>query len=181
MVKKKISRSRITPKLLLLAITLLMVIVLLYGWSSKTTNEKDNFMRLRADFKSLQAEFNKVDNGWKYDESCRALGGAYTSNVPSSCNIRIYNDTANIKAASLKSYQKILGNESWTTTEDYVNRYTINDPKKGELDGASIKFSPNYFKTSNCELTLYQSIDGSSSGVSCTMSAEDFYFRRSDV
>lgn len=48
-------------------------------------------MGLREDMKSLQVEFNKVQDGWEYDEYCHGVGGPYDKNDLITCTIEIKN------------------------------------------------------------------------------------------
>lgn len=125
-------------------------------------------MTLKQDMLSLQAEFNKVDSGWAYSESCNSKGEKFKENEASSCGISLSN-----KVSTISKYQKIL-----SEGDIYIEQDTSYKDKEGVFhDNRMVRFVGN--KKMNCELTSSFDDDKySNAWLSCSGSALDFYFPR---
>jgi len=88
--------------ILLTLLALVVVLPTAYLGYHVYLNKADarKFATLQSDFKKLQGEFNKIDPGWEYGESCVGRGGVYSDGQASSCAMSISN---NFKRATLRT------------------------------------------------------------------------------
>lgn len=137
--------------------------------------DAERFATLQLDFKKLQVEFNKIDPGWKYKEGCAAGGKLDDFKV---CTVVIQDDVQSNSADTvLSKYSRLmvqidpslsLGRKFNTTSDagSYYVGYVVDN--KNVNDGS-------------CELGAIQKGDSSVSlSLSCSNSARDFYFVRTD-
>ncbi len=136
--------------------------------SSVIDAEREGFMKLKQDFLSLQAEFNKIDPGWEYGEGCHGRGGVYEQSIPSYCFNELF--LKNKNEESVKTiYQSILNNELFISK--FSARYTSLN---------SDKFVSNSYNLSNCSSQLRLNGNTSYINISCSAPASEFYFTRTD-
>lgn len=168
--KKPTRKSLSVLKIVLLASVAIVASLFVYN-QTQLNNEKNSFMQLRSDFLSLQTEFNKVDPGWTYSESCNGKGGVYNDNEASNCSLTVYSS--------------IKGKASKNKIDEYIQK--INEilvPSNGaqlKIDGSFVKFKHSTSSNSyyaGCSSNFMD--DTSYAFVQCSDSAHQFYFQRAD-
>ena len=131
--------------------------------------EKQKFMSLKQDMLALQAEFNKIDPGWEYDEACNAQGEKFKSHLASSCGVYLKNKDI---ALTVEQYlTAILKSKSFIKTVDQTY-------KSDEVYRRQIIFDYKKY-TINCSLGV--ELSGKKlikSGLGCRGEAREFYFKK---
>ena len=153
-----------TRKKIIIATLLLMVIsvagFIAYDRISYSI-EKQKFLQLRQDMVFLQKQFNSVDQGWEYDEWCRASGEIYKANQAVYCAVSLSNKTVEDldKYNSFGSFQISQGRERG----DKGNLYILNDVFYKESFSCSMNTLKNEDKYINAS-------------IGCTSPAHNFHF-----
>lgn len=85
-----------TRKKIIISILILMVVAvagfIAYDRISYSV-EKQKFIQLRKDMRSLQKEFNKIDSGWEYKEWCSSTREKLNPNQAAYCSASLSNKT----------------------------------------------------------------------------------------
>lgn len=167
---------KVSPRLRQLLIALVVSVLLLVAYLFKDYNpslqqEADGFTKLKQDFIALHQEFNKIDNGWEYNEGCVGRGGVYESDTPHSCGIDLIllDDEHTDTSKMIKKYTSAL---------DYSKRFSYSKKSETILEVRSMSF-PN----AQCSM---QAGTSSQKGnmryitVGCSATAHYFHFPRTD-
>lgn len=177
MVKKLSPRYRVILVIMLLAVALVATLVLLQNYND--SKEREMFMSLREDMKTLQIKFNKIHEGWKYNEGCRGKGGDYDRNIPSTCFLSISNKDIDLSTNGIQiidGYRAIL--EQSRKFEDFSEINT---------DTLSSEFTMTYagHESINCSYQQIRDVESSENGTLLTLGcigyASEFYFPRNDL
>jgi hypothetical protein len=141
--------------------------------------EKKAFFSLKADLIELQTQFNEIDKGWKYDESCRAKGGVYENDIASSCAASITNSSVDFTVDQKKRVEAYSG--------------IIDDGSSFKLKDSITEYSQSYYfvtydypklQKPNCSLQSFtdkETVDGKVSlTFGCIAESSKFYFERND-
>lgn len=161
-------------------IALVIVAAGLFTISLITDNiERRAFYSLKSDLVDLQTQFNRIDKGWEYDESCRAKGGVYENDIPSSCAASISNksvDFSTNQKERVEAYSEIINNSSPFTLKEDVVKY-------GSSSYFAVYDYPKIHEP-NCTLQSFSDKDLASNKVSltfgCIAESSKFYFERND-
>ncbi|MGB3023189.1 MAG: hypothetical protein WBB39_00070 [Candidatus Saccharimonadales bacterium] len=159
-------QGRLSPtKIIVLIVTAVLVILPVWNWYVHY-QDKQKFMTLKQDMLSLQTEFNKIDSGWTYSESCNSSGEKFKQNQASSCGVELKIQ----KSVDVNKYQKIM--HAASITDKYVSYDFMNG------DDKVIGFDSSYVKNSKvkCGLSSRSSASSVLTSVGCHDSALDFYF-----
>jgi len=126
--------------------------------------DADRFAALQSDFKKLQTEFNKIDQGWEYEEDCVAPHFVFNEGQPS-CQVEIRNknriqgkDTEYIRLS-----QELVGHINDASSQNTATHKSL--ARKG-FDSVGKSY---------CALEL-----GHESYVRCVGESKKFYFLRTD-
>lgn len=130
--------------------------------------EKQKFMSLKQDMLSLQAEFNKIDQGWEYVEACNAQGGKFRSDLASSCGVYLENKNA----LSVERYINVMSkHDNYKQIKD--NIYTSDGVNQREIiftymgDNIGCNFGGEVYRDKLIK-----------SGMGCRGEAREFYFKK---
>lgn len=160
------------PKKRVLVATIITIATLVIAWLCYTWfihyQDRQKFMTLRADMLALQTEFNKIDPGWQYSESCHAKGEKFKEGEASSCGISISLESQSI---SPKEYDMLL--------KSYISNSTRN-----EFEHQGYKYIEIYGAYEGSKGVKCSQLQKEKSGITllslqCSSSALDFYFPRS--
>ncbi len=119
-------------------------------------------MTLKQDILSLQGEFNKIDAGWKYSESCHGKGEKFKENEVSSCYIQM--EIA--KKIDPQQYKGLL-NDNFILLNEYHFKNDFNN-------NHSLSLEHKVYKNAVCGMSIL--LQENKSIISCHDSALDFYF-----
>lgn len=162
--KRSLSPKVVIPVLIVLAVLAFYVVPRIVDYTK--------FMTLKHDMLAIQSEFNKIDPGWEYSESCNANGQKLKENEASSCAISLTNPVTH----DTKGYEKIL-----TNAKDNFKISTTNNFQDKLHNVEIAEYSVLYKnRTVNCSLGG-EKINNSIRNIvfSCNSSALNFYFPKS--
>jgi len=177
MVKKKNTKHRVV---LIIVLLVVVIVAALFAIDNYNDNkEREMFMSLRADMKDLQIEFNKIDQGWEYSETCRGKGGDFDRNIPSSCALSITNtenDFSGTAKERLEYYKSIISNKDIFSA--------VSDTQESSSNQHFFTLDYRYQANENCTFESYSGgLDNKKVylTVGCISSASEFYFPRNDL
>ncbi|MGB3009261.1 MAG: hypothetical protein WBB33_02790 [Candidatus Saccharimonadales bacterium] len=161
--KRSLSPKVVIPVLIVLAVLAFYVVPRIVDYTK--------FMTLKHDMLAIQSEFNKIDPGWEYSESCHTMGEKYKDSIVSSCYVEL---TINKEVNSDIYSDKLVQN---TFTKLF-------NPYKFENDGdkvISYQTTYNNNKDVVCGYSLREKISTKvvKTIFGCHDLALDFYFPRS--
>lgn len=140
--------------------------------------QEKGFIETKIALLKLQDTFNRADSGWKYSDSCRAKGGVYEADVPSSCAMSINNNQIALNRSNswdkIKEYKRIVENDSQfkilevtEKNEENAVIYKISELPKGYCTLETVQSEKNE------ELYKISFV--------CRQTANKFYFPRNDT
>ena len=166
--KKKKFELSLSPKVVipsLIAITILVFFVF------PRIIDYVKFMTLKNDMLALQKEFNEIDPGWEYSESCHANGQKFRENEASSCYINLsikkHIDISKYNNISLLKQTTKINKEY--TLDDYDRKSYQVDMQYKMFNSVGCGFSVPIQKGSAVEESTF----------GCHDSALNFYFPKS--
>jgi len=175
-------KRKIKPKHKILKYTALIIGALLllsaaglyqYNYYTVEKNRK-LLISLSEDMKALQVEFNKVQDGWSYDEYCRGMGSTLDRNNQIACMVELNNPNDNNSLDNHDKYINIIeGSKEFETKRlhevgGFDKEFTIS------------KFLPIGIPRSSCSLSSSNSQEDDYQGSSFYCVSTDvggFYFR----
>lgn len=177
----KISTVKVSPRLRLLLIALVVSVLLLVAYLFKGYNpdlqqEADGFTKLKQDFLTLQQEFNKIDIGWVYGDGCTGSGGVFDRDKATDCSIRLTNRQLN-SPEKLRQYLLM-------TTNDHLDTFSLKPSENGTNQHYSLSTKYNMVGLS-CAIYItaddYNDInDPRYITIACSATAHYFHFPRTD-
>lgn len=161
--KKPKFKLPLSPKVV---IPVLIVLAVLAFYVVPRIVDYTKFMTLKHDMLAIQSEFNKIDPGWEYSESCNPNGQKFKQNEVSSCAI-------NIKKSSTKDTRIFVDKIKSKSVFKLGRYYEIDD-----YDGKYRAYEVGY-KNNRARCSFVISSPSSEQSFGCSSSALDFYFPRS--
>jgi|JI10StandDraft_1071094.scaffolds.fasta_scaffold1149961_1 hypothetical protein len=189
--KKKTKKRKLNYVYIVVLLSLMVISILLYVISlqraAAAEYEKEMFMNLQSNMKSLKEAFSAIDSGWSYSEGCRGKGGVYERGEPSSCLISITNqseDPSTLKG-NFNLYERVLDTLFLNSVPQTTSEWSItneNDTRVHKSSGYSLKDDSEV----TCTFSEFYSNDEPASArggltFSCNRPAAKFYFPRYDI
>lgn len=144
---------------LALVILLLISAVGLYTYNYYSVEQdRKAFLGFSEDMKTLQTEFNKVQDGWTYDEYCEGVGITVSRNDRIACTVELKNPKDAQPQENHDKYVKVIEDsrvfETVRSREPayYDNKYTVST------------FTPISIPNSECRLTALDYLEDAEQG-----------------
>lgn len=163
--KKSSQTKHAWVKLVVGGLIILTCIALFMRFYIEPRQEAANFAKLKQDFLTLQTEFNKIDQGWKYREGCRGTGSNRL--YATSCNLEIYHSHDPNDIHPIGDYaRKFIYNNKFLMENHANDYYRL---RSTSFADAVCSFQPGMQE--NIEFySLY-----------CIANAKEFHFKRTDL
>lgn len=177
MVKKKNTKHRVV---LIIVLLVVVIVAALFAIDNYNDNkEREMFMSLRQGMKSMQVDFNPIDEGWVYDEYCRGVGSTVTREDRISCYVTLKNDLLENTDSNYNLYLSKLFQSGF-----YEYRSTERTPSNAnpEIIVSVTKVKPTAHDDVSCNFADLEYAKPGSKGyyLSCSSDAQEFYFERRD-
>lgn len=142
---------------------------------TQSEQESKYFSQTKIIMEKLRTDFDLMDQGWQYSESCEGAGGVYEADIPSSCELSISNSQLNLDHN--EAWQKVL---SYKDIVEKQSRFSITNTDSRESEKAVV-FRVEEMPEGYCTLEPINTNDSYGLIFVCRHPANKFYFPRSDV
>lgn len=173
---KNSSNKHLLKRTVLGLVTLLLILAVgLYTYNYYSVEQDRRvFLGFSEDMKNLQTEFNKVQNGWTYDEYCEGVGSTIDKNSHIACTIELKNPNDAQPQENHDKYVKIIEDSQVFET------IRLREPVFYDNEYIVSTFAPISIPSGKCRLTTLDYLEDDEQGSALYCIATDvkgFHYR----